>query len=128
MAAAVQGPPPEGYPPGYQHPGYTRVAMNLIANPDRISRQEWRDAIVRILQDYVARHPLPNPSGPDIAFLVDMERLFRPEMSLREARQRVADATGTAFRTVKALHIKRIKVQRERERARALGGLKPGPS
>jgi hypothetical protein len=106
LAAAVQGPPPEGYPPGYMHPGYTRLAMDLIAHPQRISRPEWQAAIVRILEAYVVDHPLATPSPQDTAFLVDMELLMsRPRLSATEARQRVADGTGKALSTVIENHI-----------------------
>jgi hypothetical protein len=112
LAAAVQGPPPEGYPPKFVHPGYTRIAMDLIAHPERISKPEWRDAIVRILEAYVVSHPPATPSPADTAFLVDMELLLskptlssKPRLSVTEARQRVADGTGKALQTVIENHI-----------------------
>ena len=107
FAAAVQGPPPEGYPPGYVPPGYTRLAMDLIAHPERISEPEWQHAIVRILEQYVAVCPLKNPTAQDTAYLVDMELLLsRPRLTATEARQRVADGTGKTLAAVIENHIK----------------------
>lgn len=83
--------------------GYPQLCQYLLDNPECIAAPEWHRVITKVLKQHILDHPLPTPSSPKIAYLVNL-RMLSGDMSLADARAEVAAAAGKSVAAVEKAH------------------------
>ena len=83
--------------------GYPQLCQDLLDNPECIAAPEWRRVIIKVLKQHIIDHPLPTPSSPNIAYLVNL-RMLSGDMTLADVRAEVAAAVGKSVAAVEKAH------------------------
>ena len=104
MARALQTDLPGPFP---------YLSRRLLAQPELLSRPEWRRIALRIVGAHAAEHPIPRLSSADIAFLVQMEELFG--RSPEQARTNVAKDVGKSRKAIVHAHTRKRLPKRGRD-------------
>jgi hypothetical protein len=107
------------------------TAQHLIDNPDLIHTEAWKPALIEILRQFVADHPRRQLDNAAIAGAVDQVLLLGgaktianqddpvvDDKVLARARDKVAEALGVEFGTVKKAHLRYGKYKAKRRQRR----------